>query len=112
MTALGIRSLLERYRICERLRQYIIPASHEDPTTALDHKEKTQVQSLLNANNSLSSHLNINKITLEPNQGLATNTSIGVEWIHLLKGSATLSIHGQESQTLEQDDHVMIPPWK
>ena len=110
MTALSIRSLVEFYRVRERLRQYVSRASSQEVVnTALE--ENSLVQPLLNANNSLSSRLFINKITLEPNKGLAANTSNGVEWIHILKGTATLSIHGQESQTLEEGDHVMVPPW-
>ena len=112
VTALGLRSLLERYRIRERLRHYqiLLPFKKSD-SNRTSPNESSQIESLLHNNNCLSSHLHINRVVLESKQGIGPIKSNGVEWIHILKGTATICIDGKESQTLEQEDHCMISPW-
>jgi len=117
---------IQRYRIKERIRFYIyqvLQATNEDDdgTTTTSTKvkatefqswgESSIVQTLVNGNNALSSHLHCTKITLKSGTGLVPKVSTAVEIYYVLGGKGSFRQEGVEECVIGVQDHVIVQPW-
>ena len=114
----GLSALLRKYRIKERIRLYsyiLFQPNVPDDDNTTNNPQAMKLQTILNANNSLSSHLHCAKITLKKRTALAPRVSTAVELYYVLSGEGTFHKDASTDDckliALEAHGHMIVQPW-
>ncbi len=112
---------MTRYRIKERIRFYYYSQFLQDADetnsvqqaimTMMSYGEESTSEIIVNASNSLSSHLHCAKITLKKRTGLAPRPSTAVELYYVISGKGSFIDADNRSISLKANKHVIVQPW-